>query len=56
VSREEKNQQLGVLLTNETILVWIDRGFLRRRTIIICVVLVEEIVESMRLFAEKRIR
>jgi hypothetical protein len=34
-------------------LIWIERGSLGRRTIIVCVFILEEIVKSMGLFADK---
>jgi hypothetical protein len=48
-----KANRLGVLLTNKSILIWIDRQFLKRRAIIICIVVLEKIVESIGLFASK---
>jgi len=43
---------LRVLLTNRPILIWVDRRF-NRRAVIICIVVFEEIVESLGLFADK---
>lgn len=48
-----KSDRLCILLTNKTILVWIDRSLGRRAEIICVVLFVEDIIKSVRFFADQ---